>query len=57
MTGRLLKTIGIVAGVVGIGAGVLGDWAKDKQNEQIIKEEAEAAVNRALGKIEDKESN
>ena len=53
MTGGLLKAIGIGATVIGVGATVIGDWAKDKQNEQIIKEEAEAAVNRALGEKED----
>lgn len=57
MTGGLLKTIGVVAGVVSVGAGLLGDWAKDKQNEQLIKDEAEAAVNRALGKKEDDEES
>lgn len=57
MTGGLLKGIGIAATVIGVGATVIGDWAKDKQNEQIIKEEAEAAVNRALGKKEDDEES
>lgn len=58
MTGGLLKGIGIAATVIGVGATIVGDWAKDKQNEQIIKEEAEAAVNRALGNKEnDEESN
>ena len=57
MTGGLLKAIGIGATIVGVGATVIGDWAKDKQNEQIIKDEAEAAVNRALGKKEDEEES
>lgn len=53
ITGGLLKGIGIAATVVGVGATVIGDWAKDKQNEQIIKEEVNSAVDRALGKKEE----
>ena len=57
MTGGLLKAIGIGATIVGVGATIIGDWAKDKQNEQIIKDEAEAAENRALGNKEGEEES
>ena len=57
MTGGLLKAIGIGATIVGVGATVIGDWAKEKQDEEIIKDEAEAGVNRGLGKKEDDEES
>ncbi len=51
MNSGLIKTLGIVASVVGVGATLVSDWVNDKKMEEKIEEK----VNEAFAERENKE--
>ena len=52
INGGLIKTLGIVATVIGLGATLVTDWVNDKKMDEKI----EKKVNKALAKQNDEES-
>ena len=52
ISGGLIKTLGIVATVVGLGATLVTDWVNDKKMDEKIEEK----VNEALASQNDGES-
>ena len=44
MNGSVLKVLGIVAGVIGVGASLLGDWIADKKLDSKIEERVIKAI-------------
>lgn len=52
INGGLIKTLGIVATIVGVGATLVTNWVNDKKMDEKIEEK----INEALTKHEDGES-
>ena len=52
INGGLIKTLGIVATIVGLGATLVTDWVNDKKMDEKIEEK----INEALTKHDDGES-
>ena len=44
LTGKVLKILGFAASVAGVVAGLVGDYVREKREDEKIKEEARNAV-------------
>lgn len=44
MKGSVIKILGIVASVIGIGANLLSDWVNEKKQDELISEKVDQAI-------------
>lgn len=53
MNGNIVKIIGFVATILGLGASVVTDWVNERKMEQMVDEKVDDKLKKALSTDED----
>ncbi len=53
MNGKIIKIVGIVATILGLGASVVTDWVSEKKMEELVSEKVDEKIKKALATDEE----